>query len=96
LMMSDMDLAKLNELCKDYAWCIITGLRLGRFAKHQELCDMIGVDHHDERLTNILSNLDKLGLPQVIRDKEYWIRYTEQVGRCFYDKIVETFQGVSE
>jgi len=91
LRMSTMDLAKLKELCKDYVWYIIMGLSVGRFAKHQELCDMIGIDHHDERLCDILSNLDKLGLSQGIRDREYWNRYTKKVGRCLYDKIVETF-----
>ena len=89
--MNTCELKQLKNLCLDYTWRTVMGIDIDRFGIHQAICDMLGVEHQDEGLREILSNLEKLGLPEDIRDKEYWNRITRQTGQRLYSKIVEIF-----
>jgi len=93
---SNMDRRKLKSLCWDYVWCLMTGLRIGRFEAHLALCDYIGVDHHNEELMELTDNLDKVGLPTTSTGHEMWVQVTGVVATRLCDKILEVFGDETE
>lgn len=91
-----MDRRKLKSLCFDYTWYLMTGLSDGRFQKHRELCDYIGIDHQDEKLKELTDNLDTFGLPTNRPDHRMWVRVTRVVATRLCDKILEVFGDETE
>jgi len=89
----------LRELCDSYIFaCLIdadAGVALysdyNRASTHKKICDLLELSYLDEQLTEILGNLDKLGVPKKAPDSEEWERISGQYGRKLYDKITQIY-----